>query len=289
MLILSDLHLGSAFSMWPEGFVGSSGTIITVNDCQRYINENWLGIQREVKEITGGRIDVFCLVGDAVQGKGKKQDGEFVVEPNMAYQGRAALVAIEPFVDMSAHGQRFVFRGSRYHVGRQNDTEEWVAYTIGAEPDDFGRYCWMWLPDLDVGGACFDISHHQSAVMINRAMPLERERRFNNIMSDVKRRADAIIRGHAHVQVELRVDGELQIGCLPMQAQTDYAKESKAPNRLLSRWMGACLLKINTRPSTYTEKIEVIWLKFKHPPLSKRVYERSKEPWLMDLQNLILR
>jgi hypothetical protein len=287
MFATSDLHLGSAFSIWPEGFTGSSGTVLQPNRGQKYLNKEWSGIYREVKEITGGRLDVFCLVGDAVQGKGAKQEGEFIIEPNMAYQGRAALIKIEPFVDMASRGQRYVFRGSRYHVGSQNETEEWIAYTIGAIPDDFGRYCWMWLPDLDIGGQCFDISHHQSATIINRSMPLERERRFNNNMDDMKRRADAIIRGHAHVQVELRVDGELQLGLLPMQMQTDYAQESKFPNRLLSRYLGACLLKINTNPKTYTEPIEVIWLRFKHPPLSRRTYERSNEPWRMDLRNLI--
>jgi len=286
MLLVNDLHLGSAFSLWPPDFIGSNGSTINLNIGQRYLWDNWLKITSEVRKMTDNSIDIFCLVGDAVQGKNKKGDGEYIIESSMVYQAEAAVNVIMPLVDISK--EKYVFRGSRYHVGRNAESEEFVGMSIDAVEDDLGHHCWMWLPELDVGGVYFDISHHQSAVMVNRAMPLERERRFSHQVSDIKENSHAIIRAHTHTQIELMVDGELQIGLMPMQMQSDFAQMSKAPNRLLSKWLGVCLLEITPgNLGTMRYPIDVHWLRFKHPPLPKRKYQGGKK-WQKSLLNRIL-
>lgn len=286
MLCINDLHLGSAFSLWPPDFIGSNGAPLNLNKGQKYLWDHWLKLVKEVKKITSDSIDIFCLVGDAVQGRNKKGDGEYIVENSLMYQAEAAIATIEPLIEIS--NERYVFRGSRYHVGSNAESEEFVGWSIGAVKDDLGHYCWMWLPELDVAGVYFDIAHHQSAVMVNRAMPLERERRFSHQVEEVKRNADVIIRAHAHTQVELMLDGELQIGLMPMQMQSDYAATSKTPNRLLSRWLGICLLEITPSDiDTMRYPVDVHWLRFKHPPLPKREYKGEGE-WQKSLLNRIL-
>lgn len=287
VLLVADLHLGSAFAIWPPDFMGSCGSKLRLNVGQKYLLENWRKIEKEVKEITRGKIDILCIVGDVIDGKNRKGEGEYAIEPDFTFQGKAALEILNPFLDIS--GERYVFRGSRYHVGNNAETEEWIAYSMDAVPDDFGHYCWMWLSDLNIDGVSLDIAHHQSHTIVNRSMPLERERRFSNQVSEITGYPDAIIRAHSHTQVELMVDGELQIGLMPIQLQTAYAKLSRTPNRLLSRWLGVCLLEITpSHIGTVRDPIDVHWLKFKHPPLPKRTYKGDRK-WPKNPLSQILR
>lgn len=285
-LFMSDLHLGSAFSLWPPNFVGSNGSTINPNVGQRYLWKHYEMLIDEVRDLTDGKLDIFCLVGDAIQGKNKKGDGEYIIESNLAFQSEAAITVIWPFVEMAK--EKYVFRGSRYHVGNNAESEEYIGMTIDSVKDDFGHHCWMWLPELSIGGVYFDIAHHQSSVMINRSMPLERERRFAHQFDDLKKNPDVIVRGHSHIQLELLIDGELQIGLMPIQMQSDYAKMSKTPNRLLSRWLGICLLEIMPgNIGTIRRPVNVHWLRFKHPPLPKREYQQGEEKWQSLLSRIL--
>lgn len=267
-LAVSDLHLGSAFSMLPPDFHGSYGSVVKQNKLQRYIYDNWQVIIRDVMEITGGHLDVTAFVGDMIHGKNRKGEGEFIVEPDLGFQGRAVLGCISPIVDIS--DEILVCRGSRYHVGANADTEEWIAYTIGARPDPWGHHCWMWIPEYDIEGIILDIAHTQSVTMINRSMPLERERRFAEQQSAIKSPPHIILRAHGHIQIELIVDGDCQIGLPPMQSQTDFAKMSRVPNRWLSKKLGVCLIEIMPELlGTVRQPFRTHWLLFSHPPLGR--------------------
>jgi hypothetical protein len=285
-LYISDIHVGSAFSLWNPDTIGSAGSRLNLNTGQKYLWDNWQRIIREVKSITGGKLDILATVGDAIHGKNKKNDGEYLVEPDMAYQSRGFIDVVYPLREIA--NQYYQFRGSGYHVGNNAESEEWIAQTFDAMRDDFGHYCWMWLPDLEIGGVVHDLAHHQSAVMVNKAMPLERERRFSNNLQDIKRYADVIIRAHAHTEALVVIDGEWQIGLPAMQLQTPYAKMSKVPNRMLSRYLGVCLVEIIPgNKGTVLPPINPRFIHFKHPPLPQRTYKGDKHRWQKKLLNRI--
>jgi hypothetical protein len=41
VLVVSDIHVGSAYGLLPEGFVGSTGTMLNLNMGQEYLWECW--------------------------------------------------------------------------------------------------------------------------------------------------------------------------------------------------------------------------------------------------------
>ncbi len=274
MLLLSDLHTGSPFAIWPPEMIASSGVKLNLNVGQRYLWNKLLAIKEEVWSLTDGNgPDIVCEVGDSIQGKNKKGDGEFIIEPNTAFQGRAAIEVISMLMPTGA--TFYKFRGSRYHVGKQSETEEWIGQELGAVTDDLGYHCWSWLPALDVHGVILDIAHHQSAVQVNRSMPLERERRYSNqILEPIKPKPHLIVRAHGHVSGYVEVDGESSLGLHPLKLQDDFAKMSRVPNRYLTQYLGVHLIEIVPgRLGTMRQPFVVHPLRFMHPPLSKREYD----------------
>jgi hypothetical protein len=280
-LFISDLHAGSAFSLWPKGVRASTGTIPKPNRGQRYLLKHWEKIKEDVKEITRGQLDVLFNVGDTIQGANGKNEAEFLVETDLAFQGKAAVQLLAPLREMSK--EFFQLRGSRYHVGPNADTEEWVASCLGATRDELGHSCWLWLPDFEIEGVVFDISHHQSAVQVNRSMPLERERRYSNQLLDIKRKPDLIVRAHGHIGAYVEIDGEASLGLYPLQLQTPFAKTSTVPNRYLSRYLGAWLVELlPERRGTMLQPFQVYPLRFKHPKLARVKHESEGKPWTME-------
>ena len=41
VLVVSDMHVGSAYGLLPEGFVGSTGAMLNLNMGQEYLWECW--------------------------------------------------------------------------------------------------------------------------------------------------------------------------------------------------------------------------------------------------------
>lgn len=278
VLLLSDLHLGSAFALWPPDMISSSGAKLNLNVGQEYLWRSWIRIREGVWKLTDGKgPDIVCEVGDSIQGKNKKGDGEFIIEPSTAFQGRAAIEVIQTI--KPADAVFYKFRGSRYHVGSQAETEEWVGAELGGVTDDLGYHCWSWMPSLDIEGVILDIAHHQSAVQVNRSMPLERERRYSNqIAEPIKPKPHLIVRAHGHVSAYVEVDGEASLGLHPLKLQDDFAKMSRVPNRYLTKYLGVHLIQVMPELlGTMLTPFIVHPLRFMHPPLSKRQYRRDAD------------
>lgn len=291
-LWIGDLHVGSAFSMLPEKFTGSMGSVLNLNKGQRYMLHNYQLLIEQVKAVTRGQLDVLGIVGDTIDGVNKKQEGSFICEIDPYYQGQAALQLLEPLSDLA--NCVYMWQGSGYHVGKNAETEKWVAKQLGAIPDPRGRPIWDWHPGLDVEGVIFDVSHHRSVTIINRSMALEREIRFAYQVSDMKNMPHIILRAHDHVGCWIEVDGRCAVGMMPLKVQDHYARMSRWPNRWLTHWLGAWLIEI--RPDlvgTAAVPYRGHALRFKHPPPGTTKYRREaakkeRTAWKL-LKNLISR
>lgn len=289
-LWIADLHVGSAFSLLPEGFVGSVGVELGLNTGQEHLLRNYNLLVETVKRRTGGRIDVLGIVGDTIEGVNYKQEGAFISENDPHYQGRAALQLLKPLRNLA--NTVYMWQGSRYHVGKNSETEKWMAQELDAVPDPMGRPIWDWHPCLDVEGIIFDVAHHRSVTIVNRTMALEREIRFAYQVSDMKAMPHIILRAHDHVGCWIEVDGQCAVGLMPLKLQDHHARMGKWPNRWLTHWLGAWLIEI--RPEllgTAAVPYRGHALRFKHPPPGRTTYRREgakKETRLWrKLQNLV--
>jgi len=260
--IIADLHIGSAFGLWPPKARLSTGGHYQLNIGQRYLNKHW----RSITDILPP-LDILILNGDIIDGQNPKGMARYVCEPDPQFQARAALELLQPVLAKTK--SVFCTEGTEYHEGESATWAEWLAREVGSIDKD-GHYAWDWLL-LDVGGLRFDIAHRQAFFIRYRATALEREMQFSAMLSDT---ADVIIRSHTHQYTWLKMpgDGRLQMALSTpgWQIQTHYARISYSPNRLLSLQLGMVMLEIEGG------QIQDRAYLFPHPPLRRAKYAEAK-------------
>jgi len=273
-LVVSDLHVGSAFGILPSGFVGSTGSELILNQGQEYLLECWDWILEQVPR----RLDFLIINGDVVDGVSKKEEGRWRVEPDPEFQVLAAkalfLRGDHPLLGRAK--KIYVSRGSAYHSDTGARLDEIFAREISAEPDCMGHYASSWRI-LSCGGIDIDFAHHRSVHIRYESSQGERELQFDRMVADLKEgSSDLILRGHGHRWVKMCVDGDLFVATPAWSLQTDFAKMSRWPNRYLSRLIGGA--RIDLYPELKTgeiqdkeEYIKVTGLLRPHPKIGKEL------------------
>jgi hypothetical protein len=108
--IVSDMHVGSRFSIFPKNFKTKEGNIIQINEGQRQILSHWEYFKKKCDEFD---CDTVLLLGDLTEGKNEKQLGENTITTNINEQIQASLQLLKPICkNRKVHG----IAGTRYHV-----------------------------------------------------------------------------------------------------------------------------------------------------------------------------
>lgn len=270
VVFVSDMHVGSAYAVFPERFKLSTGSIGHLNVGQRYLWDCW----QDFLERLPKQFNILILNGDIINGQNKKESAADLTEVDPAWQQRAALSLLEPLAERA--GKIWMTQGSTYHSGEVGRWEEQLARELGAEPDDWGHYAWDWLL-LDVEGVKLDIAHSQSVVLRYVGMPLEREQQFDKIIQDWKGgSANVIVRSHAHRYVETHVELQQAVGTASWQLQPRYVRRGRIPNRQFSRYVGGLwmeLLPENVGKPEYCAEIHPTL--YRHPQMRRACYAQA--------------
>lgn len=250
--VVSDTHVGSAFGIFPEGFIGSAGSEIALNKGQRYLLECWDWMRDQLPK----RLDFLIINAEVADGTSRKEEGRWRVEPDPDFQVLAAkALFLRGRPSLLERAKRvYVSRGSAYHSETGARLDEIFAREIGAEQDSMGHYASPWRL-LSCEGIDIDIAHHRSTHIRYEATPGEREMQFDRMVADLKDgSSDLILRSHGHRYVKLNVDGDLFVATPAWSLQTDFAKMSRWPNRYLSRLIGG--VRIDLFPDLKTDDIQ---------------------------------
>lgn len=273
-VIVSDLHAGCAFGVFPSGFIGSTGSELLLNEGQQYLLDCWDWMLSELPK----RFDFLIINGDIADGTGRKEDGRWRTEPDPDFQ----ILAAKELMSRGNPGllkrarKKYVSRGSAYHSGTGSYLDEIFAREIGAEPGPMGHYASSWRV-LSCEGIDVDFSHHRSVHIRYEASQGERELQFDRMVSDLKDgSSDLIVRSHGHRFLKVNVDGDLFVSTPAWELQTDFAKMSRWPNRYLSRLIGG--VRIDLYPEFKTgriqnkeEYVKVTPLVRPHPKIGKEI------------------
>jgi len=235
IIALSDMHVGSAFGIFPQDFVLSVGSVATLNVGQEYLLECWNDMLTRIPK----RFDVLVLNGDIVDGQQPKQMARELTEPDPAFQVRAAIQLLQPLAKRAK--KVFVTRGTSYHVGQGHEFEEHLAELLKAERQG-NSYTRDWLL-LDVGGARMDFAHHTSHMIRYRTSALSREIQFSFLLNAWKD-CDLIVRSHIHHYIQVNTEGKIAITTPGWQLQPGYAKRSKYPHRMFPKYLGAVQISV---------------------------------------------
>lgn len=264
VLVVSDLHVGSAFGPLPEGFVGSTGVELNLNKGpneglnrgQEYLLECWTHFVAAVPD----EVDVLIINGDAIDGQNIKERSRFLCETDPQFQARGAAQLIKPLTDRARH--IYVSRGSRYHVGPGAEDEEFFGALIHAKKGPDGRYTRPWT-HLMVNDVLFDAAHHQTSTIRYRSMPLDREigfflERYGRMRQMVPERV-VIVRSHVHGSLRCyEEDGFLAVSTPAWKLQDDFAATGRYPNRWISANIGSVGFRVD-------DDVEVIPYLYEHP------------------------
>lgn len=264
-LVIADMHVGSAYGIFPPGFTLSTGHGAKLNVGQRYLLKCW---QHKIKHLPN-KLDYLLLMGDLINGSEHKDGGRGLTEIDPEWQTRAAQQLLEPITKRAA--LIYYLKGSTYHAGVSGTDEERLARTLTTTPDQWGHHSHNWLI-LNIQGIYLDLAHHQSVVTRYLNMPLEREIQFAQMSAadDQRPPVDLIIRAHAHRYLWLNLDGTLALSCPAWKLQDTFVQRSKLPNRRRSNIIGSTLLNLQPnkrKPATINraDYIQHTLLWYRHP------------------------
>lgn len=136
-------------------------------------------------------IDTLVVNGDAIDGKGERSGATELLTADRKKQVDIAAKAI-----MYTEAKKvYVIKGTRYHVGQEEDWEEVLADKVGAA--HCGYHEW-----IDCEGIIFDFKHFVGASGIphGRATALSRAQLWNILWSErgMQPKARVIVRSHRH-------------------------------------------------------------------------------------------
>jgi hypothetical protein len=239
ILTIADSHTGGVTALFPPKF-----SEYPLNKFQEYLWRCWVHMCRHLPP-----LDVIILMAEQTEGTNPKGEGVGICEPDETRQVEAARRCLDlPLAKLKEGGEIHVLTGNKYHVGTQAQQSKALAVMLAAEGynvsrDALGHAAHAWL-HLDLEGVLLDIAHLQTATIVNRAMPLERE------IKDMLTRAadegeppdDIIIRAHTHNVFAVNEGYRYAIACPPWKLQDGFAAGSRTPNRWRSKWVGSWLI-----------------------------------------------
>lgn len=135
ILILSDLHVGSLWGLWPPGLklkdIRSGDDVEFVqNKTQKNLWKHW---QKLITLLKDDPVDCILILGDVNDGMQKKGYGRGLVTPNMTWQVEAATHILK----MLPKVPTYMVEGTEYHeTADGTPVEQAIAEAIGAEFGD---------------------------------------------------------------------------------------------------------------------------------------------------------
>ena len=186
ILTIADLHCGHRVGLTPPKYQSKL-------PAEKYFyiqHELWQAFESFVTPLKP--IDILCINGDAIEGKGPKSGGTELIAPGRDKQIEIAKAVVD-WIDAPVILMTY---GTPYHVGTQEDWEGSLAIQIDALK--IGAQIWP-----EVNGIVFDLKHQSesgSSIPHGKGTPLSKERLWNMLWAehDAQPKSDIIIRSHCH-------------------------------------------------------------------------------------------
>jgi hypothetical protein len=205
LVVVSDLHCGCRLGLChPDGITVDDGGVYLPSGFQRKLWAMWEQFWGEtVPEVTRGEPFGVVINGDSVDGVHHGSTTQ--VSHNLQDQARIAERILSPIRD-AAEGRFWMVRGTEAHVGKSGVDEEALARTLGAIPDQDGKYA-RWELWKSIGpDKLIHCLHHigttGSTAYETTAVHRELTEAFIEAARWRRRPPDIICRSHRHRYVE---------------------------------------------------------------------------------------
>lgn len=190
LVVVSDFHCGHDVGLTPPDF----NPIFKKNSPKRFERyqkrvEYWTWFEKKIESLRP--IDFLLINGDAVDGKGRRSGGTELITADRTEQVDMA-AAIIKFIDAKKVVMAY---GTGYHVGQDEDWEDAIARSVGAERISGQN-------TLDINGLKINYKHHIGASSIphGRLTALAKDVLWNGLWAEHGEfpKANIVLRSHVH-------------------------------------------------------------------------------------------
>lgn len=196
--VVGDMHVGSIFALWPEGYVTPEGNDLSaqMSKGQKGLLEYWNNFVELCNK--DFKVDTVFLLGDLLQGVHRKEYGKDLMTADLADQMEACLKLLEPL----CKGKRVAaVSGTKYHEAMDLRIYKTLARRLK------GKYLGT-LGHLRLRGTklIFRLLHGDSSASIYRTTVMDRELLFQRAAENLGRipPATVTVGGHWHWFAHLR-------------------------------------------------------------------------------------
>lgn len=216
VLVVSDLHVGSIFSIMPnEVYIEQKDTHrsnkVESNELQKVLFSEW---NKMVKK--AGRVDACFVLGDCCDGSNQKSRGFELWTTNLHQQVRTC----SDLLSMIKTDKFYGVQGSYYHVGENTSSDLAVIEELRNHcTGEFGSDLVVTIEGKRIH-LCHELSYSSSPV--SKATASQREI-TNAIMNDkVYGEFDLLLRGHTHEFRMLKDANGFIINCPGWELRNAY-------------------------------------------------------------------
>jgi len=205
--LIGDTHCGHLTGLTPPEFQ------IDSKPYAEFRRESWLWFNNTIELMKP--FDYAVYNGDMIDGKQHKGGGLELLYPDRFDQVRMAV----SIANKVGAAKNVVIRGSKYHVGSEENFEDDFSDRIGASI--YNRFLG------DIGGKVFDIRHKigRSSVPHGRMTPLSRQVLWSRLRNErTGNKADIIIRSHVHYHIAMEESGIMAMTLPALQGASAYGE-----------------------------------------------------------------
>lgn len=215
ILLPGDLHCGSNVGLTPPAHQYKYISKPTTEEHRR--QNKWAKLQEEcwnwyVDTVNVLKpIDKVFLLGDLIDGDGKRSGGTELITTDRKKQVSMAIEALEVFDVVTTGAGMVIVYGTPYHTGQSEDFEVDIAKHFGCK---IGGHEWE-----NVNGCTFDLKHKQSNCK-NPATSIWNEIVDNREWACLgeQPKADVLVRAHSHRFCLIRIEDCIGISIPALQA-----------------------------------------------------------------------
>lgn len=189
---VADMHIGSPWGMWPEGFTTEQGNVINPSPGQRTINGYF---EEFCHECDHYEVDTIISMAEIIDGTNYFEQGASRLTADKDIQAEAAKLVLKPLVK---EREFYGFLGSPYHDSKNGKIEKHVI-----ECEELGGKCLGVLANTKLRDTnrILNLAHGVGGSLIYRATKSDRELLFVLAAEAAKKidfHVDLFVRAHLH-------------------------------------------------------------------------------------------
>lgn len=207
IIVISDTHCGCQLGLCPPKVQLDNGGFYYHSKLQKKVWDMWQHFWKVwTPMVTKGEPYIIIHNGDAIDGV--HHGSVTQISHNITDQIQIARDVLKPVIENKKCVGYYHIRGTEAHVGKSGMSEEGLAKSLGAIPDENGNYA-RWELWMKLNKNLIHFSHHIGTTQSANYESTAPYKEYIESLTDAARwhnqPPDVIVRSHRHRAIETRI------------------------------------------------------------------------------------